>query len=42
MVSVEYESSSSRPEFNYKKQTPFIYSTLTRKLYLEDKLKENE
>ena len=42
VVSVEYESSSSRPEFNYKKQTPFIYSTLTRKLYLEDKTHEKE
>ncbi len=36
-VAREYESSSSRPEFNDKKQTPFVFSTLTRKLYLEPK-----
>ena len=32
-VSQEYESQSSRREFNHKKQTPFFYSTLTMKLY---------
>ncbi len=37
VVADEYESNSSRPEFNDKKQTPFIYSTLTYKLYLESK-----
>ena len=37
MVVQEYESSSSRPEFNNKKQTPFIYSTLTYKVYLDQK-----
>ncbi len=36
-VTREYESSSSRPEFNNKKQTPFLYSTLTHKLYLVPK-----
>ncbi len=36
-VTREYESSSSRPEFNDKKQTPFLYSTLTHKIYLEPK-----
>ena len=34
-VSREYESMSSRKEFNNKKQTPFFYSTLTMKLYLD-------
>lgn len=38
----EYESSSSRREFSAKKQTPFIYSTLTYKLYLDTKKKEGE
>ena len=32
-VTQEYESQSSRREFNHKKQTPFFYSTLTMKLY---------
>lgn len=32
-VSKEYESMSSRKEFNNKKQTPFFYSTLCMKLY---------
>ena len=32
-VSQEYESQSSRRDFNHKKQTPFFYSTLTMKLY---------
>ena len=36
-VTQEYESMSSRKEFNNKKQTPFFYSTLTLKLYLEEK-----
>jgi caspase 7 len=42
VVAEEYESNSSRPEFNDKKQTPFIYSTLTSKLYLEDKKGEDQ
>jgi hypothetical protein len=33
-VTREYESHSSRRDFNNKKQTPFFYSTLTMKLYL--------
>ena len=37
MVTQEYESSSSRAEFNNKKQTPFVYSTLTYKVYLDHK-----
>ena len=37
VVAVKYESNSSRQEFNNKKQTPFIYSTLLRKLYLQPK-----
>jgi hypothetical protein len=36
-VTREYESSSSRKEFNNKKQTPFFYSTLTQKLYFDEK-----
>ena len=36
-VTQEYESMSSRKEFNNKKQTPFFYSTLTLKLYLEER-----
>ncbi len=36
-VAREYESSSSRKEFNNKKQTPFFYSTLTQKLYFDEK-----
>lgn len=36
-VAVEYESTSSRADFNDKKQTPFVYTTLTHKLYLEPK-----
>jgi len=32
VVATEYESNSSRTEFNNKKQIPFIYSTLTNKL----------
>lgn len=36
-VTHEYESNSSRKEFNHKKQTPFFYSTLTLKFYLEKK-----
>ena len=32
-VGIEYESQSSRRDFNHKKQTPFFYSTLTMKLY---------
>ena len=35
-VSIEYESSSSKKEFNNKKQTPFFYSTLRYKIYLHD------
>ncbi len=37
LVTREYESSSSHPDFNDKKQTPFFYSTLTYKFYLEPK-----
>jgi hypothetical protein len=37
VVGREYESNSSTPEYNLKKQTPFIYSTLTAKLYLKPK-----
>ncbi len=36
-VSLEYESNSSRRDFNGKKQTPFFYSTLNLKLYLDQK-----
>ena len=36
-VAREYESLSSRKEFNNKKQTPFFYSTLTMKLYFDNK-----
>lgn len=36
-VANEYESSSSRRDFNFKKQTPFFYSTLTLKLYFDPK-----
>ena len=32
-----YESNSSRVDYTSKKQTPFIYSTLMYKLYLEAK-----
>ena len=35
-VTREYESVSSRKEFNNKKQTPFFYSTLRYKVYLQD------
>ena len=35
-VSIAYESSSSKKEFNNKKQTPFFYSTLRYKIYLFD------
>lgn len=34
-VANEYESSSSKREFNNKKQIPFFYSTLRFKLYLQ-------
>ena len=37
VVSRQYESNSSRQEFNNKKQIPFIYSTLTNKLFLAPK-----
>ena len=37
VVALRYESNSSRQEFNNKKQTPFIYSTLLKKLYLQPK-----
>ena len=37
VVAIKYESNSSRQEFNNKKQTPFIYTTLIKKLYLEPK-----
>ena len=33
----EYESVSSKQEFNHKKQTPFFYSTLSLKLYWDPK-----
>jgi len=36
-VAIEYESSSSKQEFSNKKQTPFFYSTLRYKLFLEPK-----
>ena len=36
-VAIEYESSSSRKEYSNKKQTPFFYSTLRYKLFLEPK-----
>ena len=36
-VAIEYESSSSKEEFSNKKQTPFFYSTLRYKLFLEPK-----
>ena len=36
-VALDYESASSRREFNNKKQTPFFYSTLRYKLYLSPK-----
>jgi len=37
VVATEYESNSSRTEFNNKKQIPFIYSTLTNKLFIQPK-----
>lgn len=37
VVATEYESNSSRSEFNNKKQIPFIYSTLTNKLFIQPK-----
>merc|ERR1711936_609168 len=37
VVATEYESNSSRTEFNNKKQIPFIYSTLTNKLVIKPK-----
>ena len=37
VVALDYESNSSRPEYNNKKQIPFIYSTLINKLYLKPK-----
>jgi len=37
VVAFEYESNSSRSEFNNKKQIPFIYSTFTNKLYIQPK-----
>merc|ERR1719341_1183127 len=37
VVAREYESNSSRSEFNHKKQTPFIYSTLTHRLFLRQR-----
>jgi hypothetical protein len=37
VVCTEYISSSSREEFNDKKQSPFFYSTLTHKLYFDKK-----
>lgn len=37
VVATEYESNSSRAEFNNKKQIPFIYSTLTNKLFIQPK-----
>ena len=36
-VAIEYESSSSKQEYSNKKQTPFFYSTLRYKLFLEPK-----
>ena len=36
-VAIDYESSSSRKDFNNKKQTPFFYSTLRYKLFLNPK-----
>jgi len=35
VVAREYESNSSRTEYNHKKQTPFVYSTLTNRLFLK-------
>jgi len=37
VIAREYESNSSYKDFNQKKQMPFIYSTLTNKLYLKQK-----
>ena len=37
VVATQYESNSSRSEFNNKKQIPFIYSTLTNKLFIQPK-----
>ena len=37
-VSIEYESSSSRKDFNNKKQTPFFYSTLRYKVFLHEEM----
>ena len=36
-ITKEYESNSSRSEFNHKKQTPFFYSTLTLKVFWDPK-----
>ena len=37
VVAMDYESNSSRQEFNNKKQIPFLYSTLIYKLFLKPK-----
>ena len=37
VVARDYESNSSRPEHNNKKQIPFIYSTLVNKIFLKPK-----
>jgi len=37
-ITKEYESNSSRSEFNHKKQTPFFYSTLTLKVFWDPKI----
>ncbi|TRY74484.1 hypothetical protein TCAL_01321, partial [Tigriopus californicus] len=42
LVSSEYESSSSYSHLSEKKQTPFLYSTLTYKLYLDPKKIDQE
>ena len=37
VIAREYESNSSFKDFNQKKQIPFMYSTLTNKLFLKQK-----
>jgi hypothetical protein len=42
VVGREYESNSNNSEYNLKKQTPFLYSTLTAKLFLQPQLAQTK
>ena len=37
VVATEYVSNSTYKEWNQKKQIPFVYSTLTKKVYIQPK-----